>query len=91
MANLRESDITCTEIIAIAVIAAFLVLRQAQQADPNQMLWCGLTTATSTTKQMADAWTAALPLGVSGCWVTIGNKDQVKVAADFFRWAGSPG
>jgi hypothetical protein len=59
-----------------------------QQADPNQALWCGLTTGgASTVKQMADAWTAAVGLGASGCWVTIGGKDQVPVAADFFRWA----
>jgi hypothetical protein len=68
---------------------------KAQQADPNQALWSGLTTATSTTKHMCDAWSAALPLGVTGCWVTIANPNrvpggdpaQVKVAADFFRWA----
>jgi hypothetical protein len=69
-------------------LAAFTDLlsgAKAQQADPNQALWAGLTTATSTSKQMADAYTAAMDLGVSGFWVTI-VKDQVKVAADFWRW-----
>jgi hypothetical protein len=69
-------------------LGAFTALLQgakAQQADPNQALWAGLTTATSSTQQLADAYTAALPLGVSGFWLTI-VKDQVKVAADFLRW-----
>lgn len=61
---------------------------KAQQADPNQMLWCGLTTGGATTvKQMCDAFTAAVGAGVSGVWVTIGAQSQVQVAADFFAWA----
>jgi len=61
---------------------------KSQQADPNQALWCGLTTAAATTvNQLAAAWTAALGLGVSGCWLTIGGADQAQVAADFLKWA----
>jgi hypothetical protein len=71
----------------IPAFTALLTGAKAQQTDPNQALWCGLTTSRSTAKQMADAWTAALPVGVTGCWVTIGSKDQAPVAADFFRWA----
>lgn len=60
---------------------------KSQQADPNQALWAGLTTAAGTTvKQLSDAYTAAIGLGVSGFWMTIGAKDQVQTAVDFFRW-----
>ena len=68
-------------------LAAFTSLisgAKAQQADPNQQLWCGLTTSTSTAAQMTAAWEAAQPM-VHGCWVTIGGQAQASVAAGFFR------
>jgi hypothetical protein len=61
---------------------------KSQQADPNQALWAGLTTGGgSTVQQLADAYTAAIGVGVTGFWLTISSQSTVKVAADFLRWA----
>jgi len=71
-------------------LAAFTSLisgAMAQRVDPNQAVWFGLTTAAGTTvKQLSDAYSAALALGVSGCWLTIGAQGQAQTAADFLHW-----
>lgn len=63
-----------------------LTAAKAQLPDPNQALWMGLTTQFATAKNLVDAYNAAMPIGVSGCWLTV-TKDNAQAAVDFLKWA----